>query len=231
MIAPASQSHLRGSAGAKSTRMRARRARSRGAPSRCCVADRPSADLPETNGKKSDPRRHTKDDEGPPSGTALPHRQGQCLLAEQEGWEEAPLRERGRLARILCVGWPLSFRMMWRPGTLPAGTAWARVKQSPGAVAGRAGWRRGVRLCQCCAGGTPALPGGPSSRDGVAVKEVHWYSCLFVSIRVHSWFVFVDDWVFHSRMIRPAGQGRCFPENRPAPYYDIGPEAAASDIL
>ena len=94
------------------------------------------------------------------SGTALPHRQGLCLFVEQEEWEEAPRRERGRLARILCVGWPLSFPVMRRPATLPAGTAWARLKQNRGAVAGRAGWRRWVRLCQCCAGGTPALPGG-----------------------------------------------------------------------
>ena len=94
------------------------------------------------------------------SGTAMPHRQGQCLLAEQEGWEEAPLRERGRLARILWVGWPLSFPVMRHPATLPPGTPWARLKRNRSAVAGRAGWRKAVRLCQCCAGGTPALPGG-----------------------------------------------------------------------
>ena len=147
---------------------------------RGCWRRSPEASLKQE--KKSYPRRATKDDEGTRSGTALPHRQGLCLLAEQEGWEEAPLRERGRLARILCFGWPLRFRMMWRPGTLPAGTAWARVKQNRGAVAGRAGWRRGVKLRQRCAGGTPALPGA-SSRDVVAAKEVHRSSCLFVFIR------------------------------------------------
>ncbi len=89
-----------------------------------------------------------------------PYRQGQCLLAEQEGWEEAPLRERGRPARILCVGWPLRFPVMRHTATLPAGNAWARLKRNRGALAGRAGWKRGVKLCQCCAGGTPALPGG-----------------------------------------------------------------------
>ena len=97
--------------------------------------------------------------------------------------EEAPLRERGRLARILWVGWPLSFPVKQRPVTLPPGTPWARLKRSPGAVAGRAGWRRGVSLRQCCAGGTPALPEGPSSRYVVAAKEVHRYWCLFVFIR------------------------------------------------
>ena len=85
---------------------------------------------------------------------------------------EAPLRERGRLARILCVGWPLSFPVMRRPSTLPAGTAWGRLKQSPGAVAGRTGWERWVRLCHCCAGGTPALPVW-ASFHGAAAKEVH----------------------------------------------------------
>ncbi len=92
------------------------------------------------------------------SGTALPHWQGQCLLVKQEGGEEAPLRERGRLARMHCVGWPLRFPVMRHTATLPPGTPWARLKRNRGAVAGRAGWRRGARLCQCCAGETPALP-------------------------------------------------------------------------
>ena len=30
---------------------------------------------------------------------------------------------------------------------------------------------------------------------------------VFVSIRVHSWFAFIDDRVFHSRMIRTPGRG------------------------
>ena len=33
-----------------------------------------------------------------------------------------------------------------------------------------------------------------------------------MSIRVHSWFVFIDDWVFHPRLIRTAGRGQCLPE-------------------
>ena len=37
---------------------------------------------------------------------------------------------------------------------------------------------------------------------------------VFVSIRVHWWFAFIDDWVFHPRMIRPAGRGRCLTETK-----------------
>ena len=103
----------------------------------------------------------------------VPYRQGQCLLVEQEGWEEAPLRERGRPARILCVGWPLSFPVMRHTATLPAANAWARLKRNPGAVAGRAGWKRWVKLCQCCAGGTPALPGGPPFAAHLLLVLIH----------------------------------------------------------
>ena len=70
-------------------------------------------------------------------------------------------RERGHPARrhSRCV--PLSFPAIPHPATLPARTA-------PGLCFGRAlaplpvdpgGWRW-PRLCHCCAGGTPALPGG-----------------------------------------------------------------------
>ena len=58
-----------------------------------------------------------------------------------------------------------------------------------------------------CAGGTPALPGSLhpmiSSHQGdklakacwcrLSLKEVHLSSGLFVFIRVHSWFVFIND--------------------------------------
>ena len=87
------------------------------------------------------------------------------------------LRERGRPARMHCHSVPLGFPAIWHSATLPAGTAWARPKQNPGAAAGRAGWRRWVRLCQCCAGETPALPGGASSNDGVAAKQVPTSIC------------------------------------------------------
>ena len=60
------------------------------------------------------------------------------------------------------------------------------------------------------AGGTPALPGShhpmTSSHQGhqiadafryrLSLREVHLSSGLFVSIRVHSWFVFINDQPF-----------------------------------
>ena len=81
-------------------------------------------------------------------------------LEEQERLEVAPTRERGRPARMHSRSVPLGFPAMGQPATLPAGTAGDRPKQSPGAVAGRAGSRSWARPCRCCAGGTPALPGG-----------------------------------------------------------------------
>ena len=47
-----------------------------------------------------------------------------------------PPRERGRPARMLSLGLPLSFPAMLQPTALPAGTAWARPKQKQGAAAG-----------------------------------------------------------------------------------------------
>ena len=57
------------------------------------------------------------------------------------------------------------------------------------------------------AGGTPALPGShhsmTSSQQGqkiadafwrrLSLKEVYLSSCLFVFLRVHSWFIFIND--------------------------------------
>ena len=51
-------------------------------------------------------------------------------------------RERGRLARMHSRRVSLSFPAIRRPFTLPAGTAWARPKQSRGAVSGRPEWSR-----------------------------------------------------------------------------------------
>ena len=89
-------------------------------------------------------------------------------------------RERGRPARMLSRCVPLSFPAMRHPATLPAGTAWARPKQGPGVVAGRAGWRRWPRLCQEMCGRDARAPGWASSHDVVAAKEVHRSLCLFV---------------------------------------------------
>ena len=132
------------------------------------------------------PRRDTKDHEGPPSETALPHRHGlrpgkpahAPLRSKSDG--RRPTRERGRPARMLSRSVPLSFPAMRHPATLPAGTAWARPKQSPGAVAGRLGWRRWPRLCQDLCGRDARAPGWASSRDVVSAKEAHRSSCLFV---------------------------------------------------
>ena len=44
--------------------------------------------------------------------------------------------ERGRPARMLSLGLPLSFPAMLQPTALPAGTAGARPKQRQGAAAG-----------------------------------------------------------------------------------------------
>ena len=68
-------------------------------------------------------------------------------------------RERGRLARMHSRCVPLSFPAMGHPASLPAETAWARPKRSPGAVAGRAGWRRRPRLCQDLCGRDARAPG------------------------------------------------------------------------
>ena len=63
-----------------------------------------------------------------------------------------PTRERGRPARMLSLRLPLSFPAMSQPTALPAGTAWARPKESQGAAAGRFRWRRWPRLCQAWCG-------------------------------------------------------------------------------
>ena len=61
-----------------------------------------------------------------------------------------------------------------------------------------------------CAGGTPALPGSrhpiTSSDQGHKIAEAFWCclslkevllsSCLFVFIRVHLWFIFINDQPF-----------------------------------
>ena len=87
---------------------------------------------------------------------------------------------------------------MRHPALLPVEIAWVRPKQRHGALAGRPGSRRGARPCQCCAGGTPALPGGlppmtpRHQRHNIAqapgrrssLKQLHPYSCLFV-VRLH----------------------------------------------
>ena len=71
------------------------------------------------------------------------------------------------------------------------------------------------------AGGTPALPASlhpltPSHQGHniaeafgrrLSLKEVYLSSCLFVFIRVHSWFVFMNNRPVSPQMIRTAGRG------------------------
>ncbi len=91
-------------------------------------------------------------------------------------------RQRGRPARMHCRCGSLRFPAMGQPATLPAGTAWARPKQSPGAFAGPSRSRRWPRLCQNLCGRDARAPGWASSRDVIAAKEVHRSSCLSVEL-------------------------------------------------
>ena len=129
---------------------------------------------------------------------------------------------------ILSLGLPLSFPAMRQPATLPAGTAWARPKQSPGVFAGRSGSRRWVRLYQDLCGRDARAPGWASSHDA-RISRSRYRRCiraplvieggpsLFVFIRVHWWFVFRNDRQFLPRMIRPVvgGRGPGLPETTP----------------
>ena len=106
-------------------------------------------------------------------------------------------RERGRPARMLSLGLPLSFPAMLQPSALPAGTAWARPKQRQGAAAGRFRWRRWPRLCQAWCGRDARAPRWASSHDLITPRAQNCGSTLvplvveggpsvFWSIRVHS---------------------------------------------
>ena len=77
----------------------------------------------------------------------------------------APIPGQLRLAQplvllILSLALPLGFPAMPQPAILPAGTAWARPKESHGAGAGRSGWRRWARLREDLCGRDARAPGG-----------------------------------------------------------------------
>ena len=175
--------------------------------------------LPETNEKRVIHEDTPKDGEGPPSVTALPHRHGlrpgkpapAPLRSESAG--RTPTRERGRPARMHSRCVPLSFPAMRHPATLPAGTAGARPKQSPGAVAGRPGWRRWPRLCQDLCGRDARVPGGLHFLTSSQQSR-------FIGLRVYSWFVFNKDRQFRSPMIRTVvgggGAAHQYPCQRPS---------------
>ncbi len=56
------------------------------------------------------------------------------------------------------------------------------------------------------------------------MHRMHRIFSVFVSIRVHWWFVFSDDPLFHSRMIHPVvgGRGLCLPESRGSGSLTLG---------
>ncbi len=110
-----------------------------------------------------------------------------------------PTRERGRPARILSLELSLSFPAMRHPALLPVEIAWVRPKQRHGALAGRPGSRRWVRLCQDLCGRDARAPGWASSHDAEtptsqyctstrAPLVIEAASSLFVSIRGSSSF-------------------------------------------
>ena len=102
---------------------------------------------------------------------------------------------------------------LWSYSSCPLGCRSVSLR----CAAGRSGSRRWARLCQCCAGGTPALPGGlppmtPGYQghhiaDAFGRLVIEAGPSLFVFIRVHWWFVFKNDRLFLPRMIRPVVAG------------------------
>ena len=126
--------------------------------------------------------------------------------------------ERGRPARILSLWPPLSFSAMLQAATLSAGTAAARPKESRGAIPVDPSGGDGRGCARLGAGGTPALSGSrhpmTSSHQGHQIaeafwcglwlKQVHLSSGLFVFIRVHWWFVFINDRLFFLERSAPS---------------------------
>ena len=155
---------------------------------------------PDSRANGSFPKGARRLSEKSPAGHPPPHRR------DGIAWE------RGRPARILFLWPPPSFgrrrasvrccrqppcgREPHRPGRR---RAMAPLPVDPSGGDGRGCARLG-------AGGTPALPGShhpmTSSHQGhkiaeafwcrLSLKEVHLSSCLFVLIRVHSWFFFIN---------------------------------------
>ena len=117
--------------------------------------------------------------------------------------------ERGRPARILSLWPPLSISAMLQAATLWAGTPspGRRRVMAPFPVDPGGRW---PRLCQAWCGRDARAPRKLSSHDIVTpghkiaeafwcrlwLKQVHLSSGLFVFIRVHWWFVFINDRLF-----------------------------------
>ena len=129
-----------------------------------------SMDLPRRGGRANGcfPKGARRLSEKPPAGYPPPHHR-----------EDTP-RERGRPARILSLGLPLSFPAMLQPATLRIGPSEAEPwRFCPVIQLGEM-----PRLCQVFyAGGTPALPGGlhpitsSHPRRSIVLRV---YSCSFV---------------------------------------------------
>ena len=88
----------------------------------------------------------------------------------------------------------------------------------PGAVAVRSKWRRGPDGAGLWCGRDARAPGwafshhrvtprGRNCRNISGPAVIEGGPSVFVSIRVHWWFVFSDDPLFHSRMIHPVVGG------------------------
>ena len=144
-------------------------------------------------------------------GAHPPHRinpspGGSASATPPQGGSDCP-GSAGVPPRILCLWPPLSFSAMLQAATLSAGTAAARPKERHGAVPGWSKWGRWPRLCQALCGRDARAPRShhpmTSSHQGheiadafwcrLSLKEIHLSSGLFVFIRVHLWFVFIND--------------------------------------
>ena len=169
--------------------------------------------------EKSDPRRNTKDDEGPPSVTALPHRHG--LRPGKPA--RAPLRSKSDERRR-----PPGARAS-RPHAVPLRAAQFPCDTAPGYPAGGNAMgsseaesrprcrstrveRMGEALPALC-GRDARVPGGLHPMT----SSLQWRS---IGLRVYSWVIFNNERQFLPPMIRPAGQGRHLQETPAAVVRD-----------
>ena len=126
-----------------------------------------------------------------------PHRTAGTASPGSAGVPPASCPFGRRWASVRCCRQPSCRREQHRPGR--------RRAMAPFPVDPSGGDGRGC--ARLCAGGTPALPGSrhpmTSSHQGhqiaeafwcrLSLKQAHLSSGLFVFIRVHSWFVFIND--------------------------------------
>ena len=96
-----------------------------------------------------------------------------CLLPPRgaRGLGGGPTRERGRPARMHTRRVPLSFPAIWRPATLPAGTAWARPKRRLGVHPGTRASRPHVLPLRSAQFPCDLAPGHPAGGNGMGSAE------------------------------------------------------------